>query len=507
MMDNASPTAFKPLELLEQVRQHLQAGQRAYLVGGAVRDLLLQRRVHDMDFAISGDVRRLARKTANLLGGAFYVMDSTNETMRVILTSPNNERLFLDFSALRGNELRDDLLARDFTINAIAMDLTAGNAIIDPLGGARDLQDHRLRTCAADSFLSDPVRVLRAVRLSLELELQIMPVTLQLARQAAGELGRISVERQRDELFRILEGRHPESAMRLMKALGVLDFVLPELKAMQGIQQSKPHTLDVWEHTLKVLGWLEKLSGVLVGEYAENSASDLVLGLAVLRLGRYREQLAEHFNARLIPDRSIRSLLMLAALFHDAGKPAARSVDSDGRIRFLGHEKRSAEMVQAFGTRFALSGAEIERLSKIILGHMRVHQLSDGRTGISRRAIYRFFQDAGIAGVDICLLSLADMLATYGVTLDAELWQRELDTCRTLLEAWWEKPEEIVRPPRLVNGNEIMVHFKMTPGPQVGKLLEAIQEAQAMGQIADRQAALDFAKTWLMTRPEKEGDL
>ena len=506
MSENGSSTAFKPLELLEQIRQHLQAGQRAYLVGGAVRDLLLQRRVHDMDFAISGDVRRLARKTANELGGAFYIMDAARETMRVILTSPNQERLFLDFSALRGMDLRDDLLARDFTINAIAIDLTAGNEIVDPLGGARDLHDRRLRACTANSFQDDPVRVLRAIRLSLELGLQIMPETTQQARQVSGELGRVSVERQRDELFRILEGRHPESALRLMQALGVLEIVLPELKPMQGVQQSAPHTLDVWEHTLKVLGWLEKLSGVLVGEYAENAASDLMLGLTVLRLGRYREQLAEHFQTQLIPDRSIRSLLMLAALFHNAGKPASRSIETDGRIRFLGHEKRSAELVEAFGARFALSSTEIERLSKIILGHMRVHQLSDGRANISRRAIYHFFRDAGIAGVDICLLSLADMLATYGVMLEAELWQRELDTCRTLLEAWWEKPEEIVRPPRLVDGNEIMVHFDITAGPQVGKLLEAIREAQAMGQIADREAALDFAKTWLMTKPEKEGD-
>jgi len=506
MIENAPSTAFKPLELLEQIRQHLQEGQQAYLVGGAVRDMLLQRRVHDMDFAISGDVRRLARKTANVLGGAFYVMDAARETMRVILTLPNQERLFLDFSALRGDDLLEDLMARDFTINAIAIDLNAGNEIVDPLGGDRDLREHLLHTCASDSFQNDPVRVLRAIRLSLEFELHLLPETTQQACQASGELGRVSVERQRDELFRILEGRHPESALRLMQALGVLEIVLPELKPMQGVQQSKPHTLDVWEHTLKVVGWLEKLSGVLVGEYAENSASDLALGLAVLRLGRYREQLAAHFKVLMVPDRSIRSLLMLAALFHDAGKPAVRSIDPDGRIRFLGHEKRSVELFEAFGARFALSSAEIERLSKIILGHMRVHQLSDGRQGLSRKAIYRFFRDAGASGVDICLLSLADMLATYGVTLDAELWQRELDTCRMLLEAWWEKPEEIVRPPRLLNGNEIMVHFDMIAGPQVGRLLEAIREAQAMGQITDREAALDFAKTWLTTLPEQEGD-
>lgn len=506
MTASHSPAAFNPLELLDQIRPNMQAGQRVFLVGGAVRDLLRQRSVHDLDFAVSGDVRRLARKTADALGGAFYVMDQARETMRVILTGENGERIFMDFNALRGEDLRDDLLARDFTVNAMAIDLSAGNQIIDPLGGAEDLRERRLRACAPDSFQRDPVRVLRAARLSLEMEMHMLPETLRQARMAAPDLARVSVERQRDELFRILEGRHPESAVRLLQAFGALEYLLPDLVALQGVRQSAPHTLDAWEHTLKVLDWLGRLMGVLVGDYVEDSASDLVLGLAVMRLGRYRRQFVEHFAERLVPDRSLRGLIMLAALYHDAGKPATRSVEPDGRIRFLRHEKISTQLMEACGARLALSGAEIERLSRIIRGHMRVHQLSGDGQAASRRAVYRFFKDTGPAGVDICLLSLADLLATYGVTLDAEIWQRELDTCRMLLEGWWEIPEAVVRPPQLVNGHEIMVHFHLSAGPMVGELLEAIREAQAAGQIDGRKAALDFAEGWLKTHPDQERD-
>lgn len=501
-----SPAAIHPLELLDRIRPHVQAGQQAYLVGGAVRDLLRQRSVHDLDFAVSGDVRRLARSVANALNGAFYVMDEAHESMRVILTSGSGERIFLDFTALRGKDLNEDLLARDFTVNAIAIDLNGSNQIVDPLGGAVDLREHRLRMCSPAGFQQDPLRVLRAVRLSLELELHMLPETLRLARAAVKELKRVSVERQRDEFFRMLEGRHPESALRLMQALGVLDVLFPDLIPMRSTTQSKPHTLDVWEHTLKVLEWLGKLMGVLVGEYVEDSASDLVLGLAVLRLGRYRRQFVEHFNERLVPDRDLRGLVMLAALYHDAGKPETRTVEADGRVRFLRHEKRSALLAQDCGARLALSKAESDRLSTIILGHMRIHQLSFSGQGISRRATYRYFRDCEAAGVDICLLSLADTLATYGVTLDMDIWNRELDICRTLLEAWWEKPEEIVKPPHLVNGKEIMVHFGLTAGPIIGQLLEAIREAQAEGEINNRDAAFDFAESWLKMRPEREGD-
>lgn len=506
MTSTTPPAADHPLELLNQIRPHIQAGQQVYLVGGAVRDLLRQKNAHDLDFTASGDVRRLARGVANALGGAIYVMDAARETVRVILTRENGERIFLDFAALRGEDLHADLLARDFTVNAIAIDLNAENRIVDPLGGALDLRERRLRACAPDSFHSDPVRVLRAVRLSLEMGLRMAPETLRQARETAAELERVSAERKRDELFRILEGRRPESAMRLIQALGLLEPLLPELTAMPGTPQSRPHTLDAWEHTLKVLDWLERLLGVLVGDYAEDSASDLTLGLAVLRLGRYRQQFVEHYREQLVPDRSLRSLLMLAALYHDAGKPSTSRVEPDGRIRFLGHEAESARLAQACGTRLALSGAEIDRLTRIILGHMRVHQLSECRSDITRRAIYRFFRDCGAAGVDICLLSLADVLATYGVTLDPQTWQRELDTCRALLEAWWERPAEVVQPPRLVNGDEIMVHFHLIAGPMVGQLLEAIREAQAAGQIEDRETAFDFAEAWLKKRPEREGD-
>lgn len=500
------PASFEPLDLLEKIRPHLQAGQQAYLVGGAVRDLLRRKPVHDLDFTASGDVRRLGRQVANALGGAFYVMDVARDTVRVILTDPQGERIFLDFAALRGEDLLADLRARDFTINAIAIDLQAANRIVDPLGGAEDLRRRQLRACAPDSFERDPVRVLRAVRQSLEMELRMMPETLRQARNAAPLLAGTSVERQRDELFRMLESRSPDSALRLMDALGVLDLLLPEVKAMQGVAQSKPHILDVWEHTLKVLDWLGRLLAVLAGDYEEESASDLILGLAVLRLGRYRQQLAAHLSHSLVPDRGLRALLMLAAIYHDAGKPTTRSVDADGRIRFLGHEQVSQRLAAACGTRLALSSAEIDRLSTIITGHMRVHQLADGRQAISRKAIYRYFNSLDAAGVDVCLLSLADTLATYGVTLDADTWQRELDACRALLEAWWETPEAVVRPPRLLNGHEIMVHFQMDAGRRVGDLLEAIREAQADGQIKDREEALAFAAGWLQANPEGKGE-
>jgi hypothetical protein len=131
---------------------------------------------------------------------------------------------------------------------------------------------------------------------------------------------------------------------------------------------------------------------------------------------------------------------------------------------------------------------------------MRIHWLTDTEAPPTRKAIYRFFRDTGEAGVDIIFLSLADLWATYGYTLPQERWLSELRTCRSLLEARWEQSEQVVSPPRLLTGSDLIRMFHLKPGRLVGELLEAIREAQASGEVSDQDAAIAFAKKWLESR-------
>ena len=193
----------------------------------------------------------------------------------------------------------------------------------------------------------------------------------------------------------------------------------------------------------------------------------------------------------------MRCLLLLAALYHDVSKPATRQVDQDGRIRFLEHEQLGAQLAHRRGSLLHLSNAETERLTTIVRQHMRPLLLAQTGEAPTRRAIYRFFRATGPAGVDICLLSLADSLATYGVGLPQEIWSRHLDVIRSLLEAWWEQPEEKVTPPALLDGHDLIRAFNLSPGPEIGRLLELIREAQASGEITERAEALDYARAWL----------
>jgi poly(A) polymerase len=485
------------LDLIKKLGLLLASDKPAYLVGGAVRDLLLDRSTHDVDFAIHGEVRPIARRVADALNGSFYMLDDDHNTARVVYRQQDGIRISLDFAKLRDDSIEGDLRGRDFTINAMALDLEHPDKLIDPLGGAEDLKNKLLRICSETSLMDDPVRNLRAVRLALALNFRILPETLTAMKKAAPFIGRVSSERQRDEIFKMLDNNQADAAIRILDRVGGMCQVLPELCDLKGTSQSSPHLLDVWEHTLATLRDLGDIYNTLVSHFDTEKINNITMGQASLKLGRFRDQLEAHFSHSLNPDRSRRALLVLAALYHDIAKPLTRQVDADGRIRFIDHDGIGAAIVAKRAHALALSQAEVNYLVTIVRHHMRPHLLEQTGPTPTRRAIYHFFRDSGDAGVDICLLSLADVLATYGVTLPQEHWLAKLDICRTLLEAWWEKPLDAVKPARLLNGDDLKAQFSLKPGPVIGELLEAIREAQAIGSVSNRQEAISFARKWL----------
>lgn len=487
-----------PFHLLDRVTAAASA-PTIHLVGGAVRDALLGASSHDFDLVVPSDAIGTARRAARALAADFFVLDEAFDAARVILSSPDGSRDVLDFSSYRGGDLQSDLQGRDFSINAIAIDLKT-RATLDPLHGAMDLRAKIIRECSATAMRDDPIRVLRAVRLAALLNFRIEESTRASMRRAAELLPNSTVERQRDELFKMLGGPRPDACLRALAMLGVLPHFLPELQVLQGTQQSPPHVHNAWEHTLSVLDQLARILDFLVEGRTDSihgmHASQLSLGL-----GRYRSQFADQFATPLTPDRSRRSVLEFAALYHDAGKPSTRAVDQDGRIHFLGHESESANLARQRAEEFNLSNSEIEWIESVARHHMRFFFLANARETQgelpSRRAVYRFFRDAGESAVDLILLGLADVRGTRGHTLTDEAWSAWIEVARTLAENLWDRPQDSVRPPRIVDGHALMDELGITPGPDVGQILDAIREAQATGMIHTREEAMDLARDWV----------
>jgi putative nucleotidyltransferase with HDIG domain len=481
-------------DLLNEILEIVPADLPIYLVGGAVRDVLLGKDVHDLDFALPSASLETARRLANRLQAAYFPLDKERETGRVIRIDSYGKKMILDFALFRGQDLEADLRARDFTINAMALDLRHSLALLDPLGGAADLHAKLLKACSSTSLEDDPVRVLRAIRLAAAYNLHIQPETRKKMRQATDLLSGVTAERKRDEFFRILEGPQPATCLRALEMIGALPGITPEILNLRGLTQSPPHISDAWTHTLDVLAHLDSVLSILAEVYYPEAASNLYAGELSLRLGRYRQQITEYLAIELSEGRNLRGLLFLAALYHDAGKPATQQSEPSGRIRFFDHDQVGARIISQRGSELHLSNPEIDWLNQVVRNHMRPILLAKLEGGLSRKAIYRFFRTTGETGVGVCLLSLADTWATYGPGLPQEIWQKQVDSVRELLEAWWENPQESVHPPVLVNGHDLITLFGLEPGPRLGEILEKIREAQATGLVQSREQALDYAR-------------
>jgi len=481
-------------DLIGHIVASLPADMPVYLVGGAVRDLFLQRPIHDLDFILPRNAIKFGRRIANQLEADFYPLDSGRDNGRVIVNGLPFGRIRLDFARQRGRDIESDLRDRDFTINAIALDLRHPDQLLDPCGGAKDLLKKELYLCSSDALVNDPVRIIRAVRISVQLGFKISSETIKAIRPALPGLRHVTPERLRDELFRVLDSEGSASAIRLMDSIGALNYVLPELSDIKGFSQPEPHFFDLWDHTLTALQQFDAILQTLDSVHRDENAANWAMGLVTMRLGRYRKKLQSHLSTSINLDRSLVSLIRMAILFHDVGKPLSVRKTDENKIVFYGHDLEGEKIVRYRASALRLSNHEIDRLGQIIRGHMRPLQLANGEDSLSPRAIYRFFRDLGPAGVDVCLVSLADMLATFGPALPQDAWPRHVNVVRSLLEAWWEHPVERISPPALVDGDDLMNVFRLKPGPLVGELLEQIKEAQAAGEISQPEEALKLAR-------------
>lgn len=469
-----------------------------WLVGGAVRDLLLGRSTTDFDFAVQGDGLALGRRLANTLGADYYDLDSSRSTGRLLLTTGEGQRATFDFAGLRGRDIQQDLAQRDFTINAMAIPLDASGAagpLIDPLGGSLDLRQKRLKPSSAESIADDPIRAVRAVRLAIELAFRLDAEATAQIRRARSPLDGVSPERLRDEFFRLLDGRSPGPAVRLLDHLGLIGGILPELEPLRGLAQPAPHAFDAFEHSLATVDHLARLAALLSGRSGKAEAGDLTEASALVRLGPYQAHLAAYLDFSPSFGRSRRSLLLWTALLHDSGKATSRAVDEEGRLRFFGHETVGSRIAVEVSRRLRLSAVEQAEVEMTVLHHMRPEWLeAEGEP--TRRAIYRFFRAAETTGPSVVLLSLADLEARYVPPVPPAVWDRRGALAGSLLQAWFEERTVVVAPPALLTGEEIMDLRNLRPGPDVGRIVEALREAQAAGDVTTREEAEAFVRGW-----------
>ena len=466
----------------------------AWLVGGAVRDALLGREIHDIDLAISGEASRIGPAVANHLGGTAVPVAAWNVVRVALPPEDESGRPFLiDISGYHG-PFEDDLRSRDFTVDAMALPLECWDSddrfdtIVDPTGGQADLVRRILRATGDDVFSADPGRMLRSVRLANQLGFRMDPDTTRAIRRDAPLLSQVSAERVRDEFLSILAADGARVQLEILDRLDLLCRVIPELEAARNCDQPRAHHYwDVWGHLLHCVEYAE---AVTAGH--RNSA--------IYTMAPWTAVEDSYFSETVGDGHSRRTVLKLAALLHDIAKPQTKAPDAKGRIRFLGHSEQGAEIVEQRLSGLRLSNRVISLVSAMVLHHLRPSQLRQGWEMPSRRAIYRYYRDLGDAAVDTLYLAMADFLAARGPELSPERWGNYARMIATVLETGAEPPYKEVHARGLVDGHDLIDALNIPPGPLIGTLLERLREAEAVGEVSTREDALNLAACLLAER-------
>lgn len=455
-------------------------GGGAYVVGGALRDRLLGVEPREADLIAAGAEAWAARV------GAEHGVRAAR-----IMRRPAVWRLRLKDAALDVAELEGDLSAdlgrRDFTVNAMALPLSKWSAdfedcLIDPLGGRGDLAAGRLRLVSAGALAADPLRALRGIRLEATHGLRMTPQTDDALRRSADSLHTVAPERIWEELERIFLHTRSASALRRMDELGVLDVIAPELAACRGVDQRPVHRRDVLGHQLDALAWLDEL----VAPQPPQDALAAQLWDGLWRSGALPEP--EQLRKRLWEGRLT---LRAAALLHDLGKPATRTVEADGRTRFLGHSELGAELAASRLTALRAPRAVVEAVRVLVRHHLRPGQIAAPGRAPSGRALHRFHAALGELAAPLCWLFLADSLATVGGAALAPRWPAYAAHAARIA-AW--QPRQASGDAPLLDGHGIMEATGLRAGPAIGVIRAAVAEAAALGEVETVEQARALAR-------------
>lgn len=449
-------------------RRFQEAGFSLALVGGSVRDALLGRLGNDLDFTTDArpeDVLKIIRPWADAVwevGIAFGTVAAQKEarvgdaerSFQIEVTTYRSEaydRTSRKPEVSYGDSIEQDLVRRDFTVNAMAVALPE-NEFIDPHGGLDDLAARVLRTPGTpeESFSDDPLRMMRAARFAAQLDFDVAPEVIAAMTGMAGRLEIVSAERVRDELNKLILSTHPRKGLALLVDTGLAEYVLPELPALRLESDEHHRHKDVYEHTLIVLEQAIEL---------EEDGPDLTL--------------------------------RLAALLHDIGKPRTRRFEEDGRVSFHHHEVVGAKMTKKRMTALKYSNELVKDVSRLVELHLRFHGYGTGEWTDS--AVRRYVRDAGPLLDRLHKLTRSD--CTTRNKRRATALSRAYDGLQERIDELKEQEElDSIRPD--LDGNQIMEILGVGPGPAVGKAYKHLLELRLEDGPIGYDAAVAALREW-----------
>lgn len=454
---------IKSDEILSKITDKLE--NEIYLVGGTVRDYYMGLDSTDRDIIVMDEeAREFALKLAELFEASFVPLDEENKIYRIVLADKIN---CIDVTNPVGDSIEKDLMRRDLTINAIAVNIRTGE-IIDISGGVTDIRNKCINYVNELNFVDDPLRLLRVYRFQALYGFSLAPETINAVCKYSDLIHKPAVERINYEILKLFSGEYAHIALENMNKTWILEEIFPFVKELKQVPPNSHHHLDLFHHSIETVKQVQNL-------YSEAS-----------------DEVKEHLNRVDFGGFPRLAHLKLAAFMHDIGKFSTWTIE-EGKHRFIKHDDVGAKMSVKILKDLHCSNKQIDYISSMIKYHIYPSHVMTSPQ-ITEKIMMRYVRKMDKNSIDAIILAQADRLSARGPEITDEIVERNITSLNMLLRFYLEARETLKPLPKLLSGNDVMDILNIKPSRKLGEIMEALHEAQVSGDVITREHAVEFVK-------------
>lgn len=436
-----------------------------YLVGGTVRDFYMGLESTDRDIIVMDqEAREFALKLSELFQATFVPLDEENKIYRIVLPDKIN---YIDVTNPVGDSIEKDLMRRDLTINAIAVNIRTGE-LIDISGGVTDIMNKCINYVNELNFVDDPLRLLRVYRFQALYGFQLAPETINAVCKYSDLIHKPAVERINYELLKLFGGDYAHIALENMNKTWILEEIFPFVKELKQVPPNSHHHLDLFHHSIETVKQVQILY---------NEAPD---------------EVKEHLRRIDFGGFSRLAHLKLAAFMHDIGKFSTWTIE-EGKHRFIKHDDVGSKMSVKILKDLHFSNKQIDYISSMIKYHIYPSHVMTSPQ-ITEKIMMRYVRKMDTNSIDAIILAQADRLSARGPEITDQIVERNITSLNMLLRFYLEARETLKPLPKLLSGNDVMQILNIKPSKRLGEIMEALHEAQISGDVITKEHAIEFVK-------------
>lgn len=451
-------------EILNKIKENFP--NEIYLVGGSVRDYLMGIESHDRDIIVMDkDAKEFALKLQKLFDATFVPLDEENKIYRLVMRDKLN---YIDITNPVGGTIEKDLMRRDLTINAIAVNIKNGE-VVDISGGVTDIKNKCIHCVNEQNFVDDPLRLLRVYRFQSLYDFSIAPETLSAICKYVELIKKPAFERINYEVLRLFSGKYAHIALENMNKTWLLEEIFPFVKELKQVPPNSHHHLDLLHHSIETVRYIQ--------EIYDNA----------------QDEVKEHLDKVDFGGFSRLAHLKFAGFLHDIGKFSTWTIEEGGRHRFIGHDDVGSKLAGTMLKKMHFSNKQVDYLTKMIKYHIYSSQLMSSPQ-ITEKIMMRFVRKMDANSIDNIVLAMADRLSARGQEITDEIVEHNINLLSTLLKFYLDVRETLKPLPIFLTGNDVMQLLKIKPSPKLGKIMNSLHEAQLNGDVQTREQAVDFVK-------------